>query len=324
MNKCLIILALISVVFSFDPASKISSYSDDLAKFYLHFASAGYCKDEQIASGTCCTSFFSQYGFKTIAHGIENDYNYNYGVFKSTKLKKIVVAVPGTRDASQLVQEILNSKLVAFDNTEMRLNKFFKERAEGVKSAIFKALKSAIESKYQIVFTGHSLGAAVSSILAYFAETEGVIKTSKNDIILITYGQPRTGNDVWANELMKKVKKVFRISREGDIVTTIPPCDRGIIDSTCASVFGDLFDPSYKPKVENEMRFLTDDSGNNYWHLGGLIMIDKKDMTKVTTTCEYNRGENWSGDCKQSVSVDVSYHNHYYFTDKKVSQLCQP
>ena len=58
----------------------------------------------------------------------------------------------------------------------------------------------------------------MAAIMAYFAKINGVT----NHVVLLTFGQPRTGNDVFNNEVMKVVDKVFRVVRSGDIVPTIP------------------------------------------------------------------------------------------------------
>ena len=284
MNKCLIILALISLVFSFDPASKISSYSDDLAKFYLHFASAGYCKDDQIASGTCCTSFFSKYGFKTIAHGIENDYNYNYGIFKSTKLKKIVVAVPGTR--SEYLEEVMNSGLTKYGS--YKIVKYFKTKADNIRSGVKAGLKEALKntSGYQVIFTGHSLGGAVSSILALYMYEDGVIST-RNSITLVTYGQPKTGNKKFVDKIMS-IAKVFRIVRDNDLVVSLAAVDVPIINDT--------------------------------EHLGGKIRLNHK-MTQYYV-CPYSQRSFFIGTCTNLKLPKLKSHS-YLANDAELSKYCR-
>ena len=98
--------------------------------------------------------------------------------------------------------------------------KYFYKWAYSLQSKVLTNLKYELSyaKGYQVIFTGHSLGGAMAAIMAYFAKINGVT----NHVVLLTFGQPRTGNDVFNNEVMKVVDKVFRVVRSGDIVPTIP------------------------------------------------------------------------------------------------------
>ena len=77
---------------------------------------------------------------------------------------------------------------------------------------------------YQFIFTGHSLGGNMATISALHSVKYGKLNKS-SEPVLITYGQARTGNDVFSNEIMKYISKIYRVTRRGDIVTSIPPCE---------------------------------------------------------------------------------------------------
>ena len=77
---------------------------------------------------------------------------------------------------------------------------------------------------YQVIFLGHSLGGAMASIMALDAVLSKSIVKTKTSPMILTYGQPRTGNDIFANEVMKNIPIVFRVVREGDLVPNAPTC----------------------------------------------------------------------------------------------------
>ncbi|MEN8216132.1 MAG: lipase family protein [Pseudomonadota bacterium] len=70
-----------------------------------------------------------------------------------------------------------------------------------------------------IWFTGHSLGAAMATLaVARFIDNAWPVNG------LYTFGQPRTGNQIFARNLNLKFKPyIFRFVNNNDIVTRIPP-----------------------------------------------------------------------------------------------------
>ena len=73
----------------------------------------------------------------------------------------------------------------------------------------------------RVLFTGHSLGAALATIAAAMVATA---KTKE----LITFGSPRVGNRGFALRTMDGLFKAKRYVHEDDIVTTVPPDDPGL------------------------------------------------------------------------------------------------
>ena len=75
-------------------------------------------------------------------------------------------------------------------------------------------------SGYQVIFTGHSLGGAVASIMALYMTEDGIISKSKHRTTIVTFGQPKTGDLAFKNKIMS-IAKVIRIVRDHDKVTEI-------------------------------------------------------------------------------------------------------
>ena len=140
---------------------------------------------------------------------------------------------------------------------------------------------------YQVIAVGHSLGGAVATLTLYEAVNRGYISAENNEPVLITFGQPRTGNENFVNDFNSKIKNVLRVVRDGDIVTSIP----------------------YSP------------INNPYIHIGGLVLVNK-DMT-LMYYCPKDIGEDYPDkQCQKSTSVDIKYHTHYFNPDVHFSTRC--
>ena len=72
---------------------------------------------------------------------------------------------------------------------------------------------------YQVIFTGHSLGGAISTLISYYYASHTI---SSNESILIIFGQRRVGNENFARSFNKYIPLIFRIARINDVVTKIP------------------------------------------------------------------------------------------------------
>lgn len=89
---------------------------------------------------------------------------------------------------------------------------------ETVSDDITKSLKAAVAQYegYRIVFTGHSLGAALATLAATALRNDGF------EIDLYSYGSPLLGNKALA-EYITNQGKGYRITHTNDIVPGVPP-----------------------------------------------------------------------------------------------------
>ena len=85
--------------------------------------------------------------------------------------------------------------------------------------------KMKLKQNYQVIFTGHSLGAAVSANMLVMASLKGYINKEKNLPILITFGQPRTGNKLFIEKLNDFTEMIIRNVNDNDLVSQIPLYD---------------------------------------------------------------------------------------------------
>ena len=73
-------------------------------------------------------------------------------------------------------------------------------------------MKECEADKKQVFITGHSLGAALATLVAG--------RLNNPDVVLYTYGSPRAGNGTW-NKCQKFTH--YRFRNNNDLVTRIPP-----------------------------------------------------------------------------------------------------
>ena len=206
-------------------------------------------------------------------------------------IKSILSLFLGTNEILELLNEVVKTKLVNYDeDSNIKLVKYFKELAFELREIIFtKEVLDDINAHpgYQLIATGHSLGGAIATVFLYDSVTKGYIDATVNEPVLITFGQPRTGNEDFVVDFNRKIKNVLRIVRDGDIVVSLP-----------------------YPLINNPYR-----------HLGGLILLNGE-MTSMTY-CPKDIGEDYPDkECQKSLSILFKYHTYYFNPDTKVSERC--
>jgi triacylglycerol lipase len=95
----------------------------------------------------------------------------------------------------------------------------FKSYADKLWEPIVTAVVGAKVARKKIWVTGHSLGAAMATLIARRCALEPKLQTPR---ALFTYGSPRVGDKTYVEELDKLVPH-HRWVNDGDIVTKVPP-----------------------------------------------------------------------------------------------------
>ena len=89
----------------------------------------------------------------------------------------------------------------------------------GLKDA-FLTLKNKYPD-YQILVTGHSLGAAEATICAGTISALKYVEPSK--ILLMAFGSPRVGDKAFADAFPKLVREAYRVVHRKDLIPHLPP-----------------------------------------------------------------------------------------------------
>lgn len=302
-------------VVEFNIKMRIKEFSIGLAKYFLKYAGYAYCETRQQQDNICCPDVKNEW--ELIAAEDFEDEKYNFAILKSETYQKVILGFPGTRTKIQLMNEMFNSGPQIYEG-DQKVVSFFYDLHKKIKPKVYEHLKPLFEKypTYQYIYVGHSLGGAEAALFAYDSVLSETIKKTEDSPILITYGMPRVGNDVFANNFMTKVTQIYRIVRQGDLVVSIPICDLATLSTKCETVLdNNKFDSNLKLNRQK-----SNVTKNNFylWHFGGMYLFDN-------AMKEYNKcpgvGEN-PGDskCKVSHNMDTEIHKIYF--DKKISQIC--
>ncbi|EFO97779.1 hypothetical protein CRE_15925 [Caenorhabditis remanei] len=220
--KIFLIYLLIPLIYSHS-----IPYSDQLSRHKLIYAAIAaygtvprYCMDrgfngtaeikrqitvscDTVDSGDTCS------GFTAVSHEDE----------------AILVVFRGTTSTEQLVVE--GAETVFGSQTpwpsggfvsEYFSDAFFKIWSRGMKDD-FNGLITKYPG-YQVWVTGHSLGGAMASLAASYLRFNQLV--SMEQLLLVTFGQPRTGNLTYAQSVDTLVDNAYRITHSHDPVPHVP------------------------------------------------------------------------------------------------------
>ena len=247
----------------YDPSEVISTFSINMISYYYWFAGIAYCDDNKISNSfvfnQCCDDEKIIYSnewtvLEQKEYKLDEEYGlfhvYNFVILKHEKYKKYVFGFPGTTSLGQLFAELLGCSFVVFDENEpeIKIERFFWKLFKLIYKDVFSSkIINEINSHpdYQIIFIGHSLGGAIATLASYYYAKN---KLSNNEPVLITFGQPRVGNENFARRYMELIKLVFRVARSNDFVTMVPPAKRLIFRKAYNSIY--LFLSHYDKKEE--------------------------------------------------------------------------
>ena len=228
-------------------------YIYKVSKYIEYFADYGMCFPEEIAEGKCCASFLpstrmdqtSSSGWTLVDYGrsdwkdckgvFTNKQNH-FAIWKNDIFKKVVITYPGTKGGFiQGMAELINSGLTEFPiqkyDKNIRLVKYFGLRAQAIMEKVFteqNIINMKIREGYRIIFTGHSLGGAMGSGTLLFALDRDIISRNVNHPVLITFGQPRTGNDEFCLTLQREAEIIYRHTNTEDPIPQIPLVKNGL------------------------------------------------------------------------------------------------
>ncbi|GLJ45801.1 hypothetical protein SUGI_0963840 [Cryptomeria japonica] len=204
------------------------AYNRTLAKILVEYASAVYMDDlSALISWTCSRCNGLTEGFEMIELIVDVRHCLQAFVGIANDLNAIVIAFRGTQENSlqNWVEDLFCKKLdlnypgmpgamvhygfySAYHNTSMR-------------PQIVEAVQMAQQKRdgLTIMITGHSMGGA----MAAFCALDLTVHFGIVDIQVMTFGQPRIGNSVFATYYSSLVPKTIRVTHEHDMVPHLPP-----------------------------------------------------------------------------------------------------
>lgn len=144
------------------------------------------------------------------------------GITLSEKRKKIYVVFRGSESVYDWLYDLQVGKVELGDGVEVHKG-FYKQLFDNgafsiLRDEILLLLADEKYKDYDVYVSGHSLGAALSSLFSYLLSME-----ISNKIISVAFASPRVGND----ELVKSINSRknlshYRVNTQFDIVTVFP------------------------------------------------------------------------------------------------------
>ncbi|CAJ0587658.1 unnamed protein product, partial [Mesorhabditis spiculigera] len=212
--------------------SAATDYNEADAKTYLNFAAAAYGDSplpciQNVLPSKNQWQIVSQ---KTTVCDALTQLCSGY-IVKSDVLRQIIVVFRGTKTDVQLILEGWSTLKPQQEYYGMGLvNSYFAKASDLLFDPVYQALADPQWKSYNVVFTGHSLGAALATLAAARTAAQG-LRTSQQ-IKMYTFGEPRVGNVQFAASFNNLVPEAFRVIFRSDIVPHLPGCNKDYINGT--------------------------------------------------------------------------------------------
>ncbi|CAB3398913.1 unnamed protein product [Caenorhabditis bovis] len=208
------------------PLGKQTGYDDEEARKLLDLAAAAYGTEHVSCINRSFGNGENYYIKAMVQKNCDNlDSTCEGFVVVSENLRHIIVVFRGTKTKTQLLLEGWQSINEGADFFGMGpVNKYFLNAHLVLWPDIEQILTDAQYSSFGVTFTGHSLGGALASLGAARTAKQGYRK--REQIKLITFGQPRVGTIEYARSFDELVPNAYRVVFRRDIVPHLPACHK--------------------------------------------------------------------------------------------------
>jgi len=189
-------------------------YNENLALTSINLCQASYCVDTyEWDCATCEDDNKLEYIIEN--HGAKALMGFNI------EYQNIFVAFRGSENILNWLDDIQFRKISPFEDENIKVEKGFYKAYQYLKPDLVNKL-NMLKVKYNtnnILLTGHSLGASISTLFAYD------ILNDYDDYVLnylITFGSPRTGNSYFVEDFKQYNLIHYRITHYYDMVPHVP------------------------------------------------------------------------------------------------------
>jgi len=198
--------------------AQITDYDVPTSTDYLLYSYSAYCNAADLQTWTC--HWCNTSSAVRVIYVFSNDTTNTYG-YAGYNDKEILFSFRGTQinSLSNIITDLESQFLVDYPNGKGQVAAGFFDAYQGIRNSVRKAYKELTTKfpKLPVSVTGHSLGAALSSMAGLdFAEQYGA------KISQWSYGSPRIGDETFTKYFHSKMQTVWRTVNQADIVPHYP------------------------------------------------------------------------------------------------------
>ncbi|KAK4784224.1 hypothetical protein SAY86_018592 [Trapa natans] len=203
-------------------------YNHTLATTLVEYASAVYISDmTELFSWTCSRCDGLTEGFEIIELIFDVEHCLQAYVGVATNLNAIVIAFRGTQEHSiqNWIQDLywkqLDINYPGMPDAMVHHGFYSAYHNTTIRPCVLNGIKRAQEiyGDLNIMVTGHSMGGAMAS----FCGLDLTVNHEAKSVQVVTFGQPRIGNTVFASYYSQLVPNTIRVTNDHDIVPHLPP-----------------------------------------------------------------------------------------------------
>ena len=182
------------------------AYDESVSKRCVYLSNLAYC-NTRLCDNCELEYIIEKFGSKAIQ---------GYDYFTNS----IFTSFRGSSNIHNWIENMQVQHIEPYENALIKVDDGFYKNYIYLKEEIFDNLY-ILSEKYNtsdLLVTGHSLGSAASTFMAY----DVVYETKFNILYFYNFGSPRVGNSVFVEDFDKKIKG-FRVVHNNDIVCSLPP-----------------------------------------------------------------------------------------------------
>jgi hypothetical protein len=209
-----------------------AAYDQTLAIELMHVSNMAYCPVASLKAGTCGPDCVALQGQVTFLYYNQQTADLgdavSFSMYKDDSKQMFMTAFRGTNTDWQLFLEGAEGDDVeysTYDISDAVVTSYFYNRYNTyLRQDYLSQLSSAVSQYpgYTFAFTGHSLGAALTTLAALDAILGGYVSASQ--AIMYNYGSPRVGNYAFASAVVQNVPVIYRVVHWNDLVPHVPLC----------------------------------------------------------------------------------------------------
>lgn len=208
-----------------------SAYDESEATKFMKLSNMAYCDAPTLQNFNCtdCNDVASTVKF---LHYYQQEADLGdsiaYSLFVDDDNQQFISAFRGTNTKWQLAIEGFEGTDVEYDlydiSDAMVTDYFYNRYTTYLRNDFLSNFESYASqySGYTFVFTGHSLGAALTTHAALDAVLGGTV--SGGQTIMYNYGSPRVGNYAFASKVVSTLSEIARVVHWQDLVPHVPFC----------------------------------------------------------------------------------------------------